>query len=303
VKFALVEAEKADYPIATACSLLGVSRSRFYAWQSRPESAHPVEDRKLAVLIREAHERSRKTYGSPRVHFELAESGVRVSKKRVVRLMQEQKLVARQRRRYKCTTMSDHDQPVAPNLLDRRFYAEASNQRWVGDTTELLVGEGGAKLYLAVILDLFSRFVVGWAVSAANDRHLTIKALDMALRRRCPAAGLLHHSDQGCTYASEDYQRELEKHGITCSMSRRGNCYDNAAMESWNSTLKCELGDRFESYRIAKEQLFDYIEVFYNQQRRHSALGYQSPAQYERTTELALHSLCNTAVQASAVLN
>ena len=145
--------------------------------------------------------------------------------------------------------------------------------------------------------------VVGWSVSAVNDRHLTIKALDMALRRRCPGAGLLHHSDQGCTYASEDYQRELKKHGITCSMSRRGNCYDNAAMESWNSTLKSELGERFESYGSAKEQLFDYIEVFYNQQRRHSALGYQSPAQYERTTELALHSLCNTAVQASAVLN
>jgi len=303
VKFALVDAEKAEYPIATTCSLLGVSRSGFYAWQSRPESAHTVEDRKLAVLVREAHERSRKTYGSPRVQFELAESGLRISKKRVARLMQEQQLVARQRRRYKCTTMSEHDQPVAPNLLDRRFYAEAPNQRWVGDTTELLVGEGAAKLYLAVILDLFSRFVVGWAVSAVNDRRLTIKALDMALRRRCPAAGLLHHSDQGCTYASEDYQRELEKHGITCSMSRRGNCYDNAAMESWNSTLKCELGERFESYGIAKEQLFDYIEVFYNQQRRHSALGYQSPAQYERTTELALRSHSNTAVQSSAVLN
>jgi len=145
--------------------------------------------------------------------------------------------------------------------------------------------------------------VVGWSVSAVNDRHLTIKALDMALRRRCPGAGLLHHSDQGCTYASEDYQRELKKHGITCSMSRRGNCYDNAAMESWNSTLKSELGERFESYGSAKEQLFDYIEVFYNQQRRHASLGYQSSAQYEHTTELALRSHSNTAFQSRAVLN
>ncbi len=217
--------------------------------------------------------------------------------------MQEQQLVARQRRRYKCTTMSDHDQPVAPNLLDRQFHAQTPNQRWVGDTTELLVGESGAKLYLAVILDLFSRFVVGWAVSAVNDRHLTIRALDMALRRRCPGAGLLHHSDQGCTYASEDYQDILVAHGITCSMSRRGNCYDNAAMESWNSTLKSELGERFESYGIAKEQLFDYIEVFYNQQRRHSSLGYQSPAQYERSTRMALQSTANAPFQSGALVN
>jgi putative transposase len=287
VKFALIDAEKAEYPIAEMCEWLGVSRSGLYAWRARPESTHTVEDRRLAVLVRAAHERGRKTYGSPRVHAELVDDGEHVSRKRVARLMREQDLVARQRRRYKCTTMSDHDQPVAPNLLDRKFYAEAPNQRWVGDTTELLVGDSGAKLYLAVILDLFSRFVVGWAVSAVNDRHLTIKALDAALRRRCPGAGLLHHSDQGCTYASEDYQDILAQHGITCSMSRRGNCYDNAAMESWNSTLKTELGEHFESNRMAKHQLFDYIEVFYNQQRRHSSLGYVSPAECERVSHMA----------------
>jgi putative transposase len=303
VKFALVDAEKAEHPIASTCSLLGVSRSGFYAWKSRPESAHTVEDRRLAVLVRAAHEHGRKTYGSPRVHAELADDGEHVSKKRVARLMREQDLVARQRRRYKSTTMSDHDQPVAANLLGRKFNAEVPNQRWVGDTTELLVGASGAKLYLAVILDLFSRFVVGWAISAVNDRHLTIKALDHALRRRCPGAGLLHHSDQGCTYASEDYQDILAAHGITCSMSRRGNCYDNAAMESWNSTLKSELGERFESYGIAKEQLFDYIEVFYNQQRRHSALGYKSPAQYELTAHLALLPSSKGAFQSHAGLN
>jgi transposase InsO family protein len=159
--------------------------------------------------------------------------------------------------------MSDHDLPVAANLLDRDFTAEKPNQRWVGDTTEFVIGEG-AKLYLAAILDLYSRFVVGWAVSPVNDRHLAIKALERALKRRCPEAGLLHHSDQGCTYASEDYQRILDACGITCSMSRRGDCYDNAVMESFFSTVKSELADRFDSFAEAKMELFDYIEAFYN---------------------------------------
>ena len=287
MKFALVDAEKADHPIVNTCSLLGVSRSGFYAWRRRAPSEHSKQDELLRVQIREAHERSRRTYGSPRVHAELAAQGVQVSRKRVARLMQEQDLVARRRRRYKCTTMSEHDQPVAPNLLDRQFHAQAPNQRWVGDTTELLVGDSGAKLYLAVILDLFSRFVVGWALSAVNDRHLTIRALDVALRRRCPDAGLLHHSDQGSTYAAEDYQKILVARGIVCSMSRRANCLDNAAMESWNSTLKSELGERFHAYGIAKDQLFDYIEVFYNQQRRHSSLGYVSPAECERVARMS----------------
>jgi len=174
-----------------------------------------------------------------------------------------------------------HDQPVAANLLDRQFTAEAPNQRWVGDTTEFVVGESG-KLYLAAILDLYSRFIVGWAISAVNDRHVTIRALEMALKRRGPDAGLLHHSDQGSTYASEDYQDVLDAHGITCSMSRRGNCHDNAVMESFFSTLKTELADRFPSFSEAKMELFDYIEPFYNQRRRHSTLGQISPAAFER---------------------
>jgi len=291
VKFALVDAEKAEHPVAMVCSLLGVSRSGFYAWRGRAPSQHAQQDERLRVQVREAHEGSRRTYGSPRVHAELATKNIRVSRKRVARLMREQDLVARRRRRYKCTTMSDHDQPVAANLLDRQFHAERPNQRWVGDTTELLIGTGGAKLFLAAIFDLFSRRVVGWATSAVNDRHLTLKALDQALRRRCPDAGLLHHSDQGSPYASEDYQDALALRGITCSMSRRGNCYDNAAMESWNSTLKSELGERFDSYAAAKEQLFDYIEVFYNQQRLHSSLGYASPAAYERSAQDATSPL------------
>jgi transposase InsO family protein len=233
------------------------------------------------VLVRASFETSKRRYGSPRIYKDLQEQQERVSRKRVIRLMQEDGLKARLRKRFKCTTISDHDQPVAANLLDRQFTAAAPNRRWVGDTTEFVIGESG-KLYLAVILDLFSRFVVGWAVSAINDRHLTLKALEMALRRRCPDAGLLHHSDQGCTYASEDYQRMLDAHGITCSMSRRGNCYDNAVMEAFFSTVKSELADRFESCGIAKMELFDYIEVFYNQRRRHSTLGQISPAEFEK---------------------
>ena len=273
--------------IAVGCRALDVSRAGFYAWRGRSESSHEREDRRLTVLVRESHERSRRTYGSPRVHAELTAQGERLSRKRVIRLMQEQELKARERRRYKCTTMSDHDQPVAANLLARRFEAEVPNQRWAGDTTELRIGEGG-RLFLAVIIDLFSRFTVGWALSAVNDRHLAIKALEMAVRRRCPDEGLLHHSDQGSPYASEDYQKQLEVAGIVCSMSRRGNCYDNAAMESWFSTLKSELGERFESYAEAKEKIFDYVEVFYNQRRIHSSIGYLSPAEFERRHRVEL---------------
>jgi len=231
-------------------------------------------------------EASRQRYGSPRIFEDLVEQKIRVSRKRVERLMREEGLKARPRKRFKNTTMSDHDQPVADNLLDRQFVAAAPNERWVGDTTEFVIG-GSGKLYLAAILDLFSRYVVGWALSAVNDRHVTIKALEMALKRRCPDAGLLHHSDQGCTYASEDYQAVLAARGITCSMSRRGDCYDNAVMESFFSTVKSELGEHFESHGVAKMELFDYIEVFYNQRRRHSTLGQISPAEYERRTQAA----------------
>jgi putative transposase len=279
VKFAFIDAEKA-FPVTRLCRALDVSPSGFYAWRRRPSSPRAIDDDKLRVLIHEAFERGRGAYGSPRVHEALRRQDVHVSRKRVIRLMQQDGLVGRNSRKYRCTTNSNHNDPVAPNLLDRQFEAEAPNQRWVGDTTELLTPSG--KLYLAVILDLFSRLVVGWALSAMNNRWLTIKALEMALRRRCPDAGLLHHSDQGCTYTAEDYQRVLENHGIVCSMSRRGECYDNAAMESWFSTLKTELGEHFESAGDAKVKLFDFIEVFYNNQRMHSSLGYASPAEFER---------------------
>jgi len=170
--------------------------------------------------------------------------------------------------------------PIAPNLLNREFEAAAPNQRWVGDATELLTTTG--RFFLAVMVDLYARFVVGWAMSTINDRHLTMAALAAALKRRRPDIGLLHHSDRGSTYTCEDYRQLLAEHGIVCSMSRTGNCYDNAAMESWNSTFKFELGDTFESVRHGKDLAFDYIEVFYNQRRRHSSIGYVSPAEHER---------------------
>jgi putative transposase len=286
VRFHFIAAEKAHHSLALLCRCLRVTRSGFHAWQKRPESAHAKRDQQLTVLVRASFEASKGRYGSPRIHQDLQEQQEPASRKRVIRLMQEQQLKARQRKRFKCTTMSDHDLPVAANLLDRQFTAEKPNQRWVGDTSEFVIGESGT-LYLAAILDLYSRFIVGWAVSAVNDRHLAIKALEMALKRRCPEAGLLHHSDQGCTYASEDYQRLLDTRGITCSMSRRGDCYDNAVMESFFSTVKSELADRFDTFGQAKMELFDYIEVFYNQRRRHSTLGQVSPAVFERRTAAA----------------
>ncbi|MCC6746424.1 MAG: IS3 family transposase [Deltaproteobacteria bacterium] len=198
-------------------------------------------------------------YGSPRMHRELRDSGTRVSRERVSRPMQEEGLVARIRRRYECTTVSDPTQPIAPNLLKQDFEAAAPNPRWVGDTTELLIGPSRSKLFLATIVDLYSRFVVGWALSARNDRHLVIRALDTALRRRRPGGGLVYHSDQGGPYAGEDQQKILAAHGISRGLSPRGNCYDNAAME-----------------------------CFYNPTRRHSALDYLSPAQYERAARCRL---------------
>lgn len=280
MKFAFIAAERASFPTAFMCRHLGVSKSGFYAWRDRPECARAREDHRLAVLTREAHEIGRKAYGSPRVHEELKAKGIRVSRKRVIRLMQEQGLKGKTRQRWVKTTHSKHDLPVAPNLLARNFVASGPNQRWVGDITYLRTNEGW--LFLAAVVDLYSRMVVGWAVSALIDRHLVLKALDMAIKRRCPGAGLLHHSDRGSQYASEDYQKALEARGIACSMSRKGDCYDNAAMESWFGTLKTELGETFETHAEGKRQLFDYIEVFYNQRRRHSALGYVSPAEFER---------------------
>lgn len=258
-----------------------VTRSGFYAWQRRGLSARAQRDVVLRTKLRAFHAASGHRYGRPRLWKDLREDGEAVSEKRVRRLMRAEQIKGQVPKRFKHTTDSDHADPIAANVLARDFTAAAPNQRWVSDTTEFVIGDG-AKLYLAAILDLFSRFVVGWALSAVNDRRLTLKALEMAVPRRCPDPGLLHHSDRGCTYTCEDYQAYLVARGITCSMSGRGDCYDNAVMESFFATVKKEEADRFPSYSDAKMALFDYIEVFYNQRRRHSTLGLISPAAFER---------------------
>ena len=220
MKFAYVAAEKArgEFKVTELCSALRVSTSGFYAWRKRKPSTRARKDQQLKVLIHVSFDESHKSYGSPRILEDLREHGEKIGRNRVIRLMQADGLEARPRKRFKSTTMSDHDQPIAANILDREFEASAPNQRWVSDTTELRTTNGG-KFYLAAVIDLYSRFCVGWAVSAVNDRHLTMRALEQAIRRRCPSAGLLHHSDQGSTYASEDYRRLLSDNGIVCSMA------------------------------------------------------------------------------------
>jgi transposase InsO family protein len=281
MRFAFIATEKARHSVTILCRCLRVTCSGFYAWAKRGLSARAQRDLVLRTKLRAFHAASGHRYGRPNLWKDLQEDGEAVSEKRVARLMREEGLQGKVRKRFKQTTNSQHDDPIAPNVLDRDFTAAAPNQRWVGDTSEFLIGEHG-KLYLAVILDLYSRFVVGWAISAVNDGRLTLKALEMAVRRRCPEAGLLHHSDRGCTYTCEDYQKYLASYGITCSMSRRADCYDNAVMEAFFSTVKREEAERFPSYSDAKMALFDYIEVFYNQRRRHSTLGKISPAAFER---------------------
>jgi putative transposase len=282
MRFAFIAAEKARHSVTILCRCLRVTRSGFYAWLRRPRSARSERDLVLRATLRAFHAASHHRYGRPRLWKDLREDGEAVSEKRVRRLMREEGLQRKVPKRFKETTNSQHDDPMAANLLDRDFTAAAPNQRWVGDTTEFVIGDGGAKLYLAAILDLYSRFVVGWAISAVNDRRLTLKALEMAVQRRCPAPGLLHHSDRGCTYTCDDYQTYLAARGITCSMSGRADGYDNAVMESFFATVKKEDAHRFLSYGDAKMALFDYIELFYNQRRRHSTLGQISPAAFER---------------------
>jgi transposase InsO family protein len=281
VKFGFIDAKKACYPVALLCRHLGVSRSGYYAWAQRPESERDKSDRALSVEVLAVHQESRSRYGSPRVHAELRARGQRVARKRVARLMRQQGLRARPRRRFVRTTDSAHSQPVAPNTLDRKFEPQQPHSTWVGDITYVWTAEGW--LYLAVLLDLFSRKVVGWAMSERIDRELVLCALNMALLGH--PAPALHHSDRGSQYASEDYRRLLEQRGIACSMSRKGNCWDNAVAESFFSTLKQELVylSTFKTRQEAKLALFEYIEVFYNRKRRHSSLGYLSPVEYERS--------------------
>lgn len=282
MRFAFIAVEKACFPVRLLCRVLEVSRAGFYAWLDRPPAPHTQADERLGLEIAAIHAESRQRYGSPRVHAELGARGHRTSRKRVARLMRQHGLAGRRRRRFRATTDSRHAFPVAANVLARQFEQAAPDVAWVTDITYIATGEGW--LYLAAILDLCSRAVVGWAVSERITRELTLEALDMALRRRRPLDGLLHHSDRGSQYASGDYQAVLTEAGIVCSMSRRGNCWDNAVAESFFATLKVELvhDATWETRATARAELFEYIEVFYNGQRRHSSLGYLSPRAFER---------------------
>lgn len=287
MKFAFIEEKKVAFPIEPMCRVLGVSRSGYYAWRKRPASARTKADERLAVEVVAAHKRSRSTYGSPRVHAELRARGVRVGRKRVERLMRENRIQARRKRRFRRTTDSNHPNPVAPNVLARRFEPASPNAVWVTDVTYVWTDEGW--LYLAIMLDLFARKAVGWATSAVNDTALALAALDAALTARRPPPGLIHHSDRGSPYASADYRAALETRGIVASMSRTGDCWDNSVAESFFATIKAELIDvtRFATRAAATAAIADYIERFYNPQRRHSYLGFLSPIEFELKARLA----------------
>jgi putative transposase len=288
VKFVLVEAEKANYPIGVLCEVLGVSRSGFYAWQKRPPSTRAKADAQLAVQVAATHEKSGKRYGSPRVHRKLRKAGIRVGKKRVERLMRERGLVGRQKRRFRRTTDSNHGHPVAPNVLARDFAPRGSNQAWAGDVTYIATAEGW--LYLAVLLDLYSRRVVGWALSATNDTLLALTALRRAVAaRHLVPPGLIHHTDRGSPYASDAYRAALASFGMVASMSRTGDCWDNAVAESFFATLRAELVDHetYPTKTSAESAVGRYIECFYNVERLHSHLDYVSPIEFELRSQTA----------------
>jgi transposase InsO family protein len=272
------------------CRVVEVSSSGFYAWRKRSPSAHAIADERLLLRVRMAHQRSGETYGAPRIQRDLQDEGTPVSVKRVARLLREDGLVARARKRGVHTTDSNHAYPLAPNRLDRQFDVNgvrAVNRVWVSDITYIPTREGW--LYLATVLDLASRRVVGWAMRDTLEAELAISALCMALGARQPAPGLLHHSDRGVQYACTDYRALLDAHGLVASMSRKGNCWDNAVAESFFATLELELivKSDWHTRDAARCAIFRYIETWYNRQRRHSTLGYLSPMQYEVQLERA----------------
>jgi putative transposase len=287
VKFAFIRKALADtYPLDACCHVLEVSRSGYYAWRrGRPASARARRRAELAAKVKAIHEANRRVYGSPRVCAALAASGERVCENTVAKVMRQQQIRAKTARKYvpPRTTDSAHEHPVAANVLNRRFDDAAAlpDQAWAADITYVPTDEGW--LYLAGVIDLCSRKVVGWSMAEHMRTDLVADALNMAITRRQPGEGLLHHSDRGVQYASDDYQHLLATSGITCSMSRRGDCYDNAVMESFWGTLKTELvnHERYATRDEARASIFEYVEVFYNRHRLHSSLGYLSPEQFE----------------------
>jgi putative transposase len=282
MRFRLIEDHRDAWPVRVMCDALSVSPSGYYAWRSRPESPRKIANRELLVDIRRVYRQHRERYGAPRIHAELRAEGHTISRKRVARVMRQHGIRARAPRRYRvCTTDSKHSLPVAENLLDQNFVAQRPDQVWLADITYIPTGEGW--LYLAVILDLFTRKVVGWAMRDHMRAELTIAALTMAIQRRRPRAGLIHHSDRGSQYAAGDYRDILRTAAIVQSMSRKGNCWDNAPMESFFGTLKTELVHQREypDRDAARRDLFAYVEGYYNRRRLHSAIGYITPEQAE----------------------
>lgn len=287
MRYRAIQEHDRRYPIRLMCRTLAVSPAGYYAWRSRPESHRAVSARTLLSAIRVIHQESRETYGSPSIWDALLKQGHCVGEHRVARLMRQAGLRAKTVKKWRATTQSQHRFPVAANTLDRQFMVESPNRVWAGDLTYVWTTEGW--LYLAVILDLYSRRVIGWAMGHRLTVDLAERALIMALTNRRPRAGLLHHSDRGSQYAATSYQQLLATHGVTVSMSRNGNCWDNACIESFFGTLKRELvyHRHYATREDATRDIFEYIEVFYNRQRRHSTLGYHSPAEYEARTAVA----------------
>ena len=277
----MVEVEKANFPIDLMCQALKISRSAWYAWKNCPESKRKQSDRQMLKKIRKVHQESRGTYGSPRITTDLREQGEVINHKRVARLMRENRIVGSPEPKWRVTTESNHNMPVAPNLLSRNFTVDAPDQVWVGDITYIWTYRGWS--YLATVIDLFSRRVVGWALEDNMRSELVEKALKMAIRQRGVEPGLIFHSDRGRQYASKDYQKILQGYGIIPSMSRKGDCWDNAVAESFFATIKRELINRtaWINQRILRAAVYEYIEVFYNRKRRHSTNGNLCPAEYE----------------------
>lgn len=291
MKYAFIQEHRHLFPIIRMCQVLGVSENGYYNWRKRGKSQRKQDDDAIAERIEDAYDANRGVYGSPRIHAELKAHGIHCGRKRIVRLMQEKGISARRKRRKVRTTNSNHSSPIAPNLLERDFAADAPNKKWVTDMTYIATHEGW--LYLAGVLDTYSRKLIGWAMGKQHDAELVKEALHMALIQRQPGADLVHHSDRGSEYASTSYQELLHQHNIQISMSRKGDCYDNSMIESFWGTLKEEgIGEAiFSSRKEAETAIFDYIEVFYNRKRRHSSLGYLSPVDFEKHEEKREDSL------------
>ena len=276
-----IRAHTGRVSVRLMCRTLAVSPSGYYAWVARPESRRVAENRRLVAEIRVIHAESRRTYGSPRVHATLQAQGQRIGEHRVARLMRTSAIRAKTVKKWRTTTDSAHPYPIVPNTLNRQFAVAAPNRVWAGDITYVWTAEGW--LYLAVVLDLYSRRVIAWGMGSRLTQELATAALTMAIEHRRPARGVVHHTDRGSQYAATRYREVLAGHGLTASMSRRGNCWDNAVVESFFHTLKTEHvhHQRYRTREDARQDIFEWIEVFYNRVRRHSTLGYRSPAEFE----------------------